>query len=126
VSAALEDSNTIRLAQGPVAPFVGTVPVIVAETMPGREDEYRFSLPQALQDRLARAGMQRVTLSRMDHAPLPKWLRFDSWDKRLVAKDVPPGELPMAVLITVGTQKAVVKIDLPASQRTQVAAAGTR
>jgi hypothetical protein len=126
VSGALNDDNKIRLTKGPVSPFIGTVPVITAEKTPGRTDEYRFSLPKALQETLAHAGVQRVTLRRMDNAPLPQWLQFDAWRNRLVATHVPPGELPMAVVITVGTQKAVVKLDLPASSRTQVAHAGAR
>ena len=126
VSAALGNDGTIRLTQGPVAPFVGAVPVVVAEATPGSTDEYRFSLPRTLQESLARAGMQRVTLSRIDHAPLPKWLQYDAWNKRLVATQMPPGELPLAVLITMGTQKAVVKIDLPASARIVTANASAR
>lgn len=124
VSAAFNAGGSITLAHGPITPFVpflGAVPVLTAQVEPGQPNELSFVLPQALRDLLDNAGLLPVSVSRTDASPLPGWLRFDRWGKRLVAAAIPPNALPMSVLITLGTHKAVVKIDKPAATRMVVA-----
>lgn len=118
VSGALDDNDTNSTTRARAKPIEGGVLVGVAEAHPGGGSDYVFRLPPAVQALLDQAGSQRVSVTQFDRTPLPQWLRFDPSGKRLLAQRVPPAALPMALLIAVGNQQSVVKIDLPAGLQT--------
>jgi hypothetical protein len=93
---------------------VGEVPLVTAQVLPNSGGEHVFQLPSEVQALLDRAGLQRVAVTGADRTPLPQWLRFDAAGKRLLAHRVPPGALPMTLLITLGDRQTLVKIDMPA------------
>jgi len=58
----------------------------------------------------ATAGAVAEKVSLSDGSPLPVWLRYYPDSKRFVASDVPPGSLPITVVVSVGELRWMVKI----------------
>jgi hypothetical protein len=70
--------------------------------------EFKFALPPAV---LGTADGRTVRATLGNGQPLPAWLHYSPETKSFVASSVPAGALPLEVIIYVGEQRWVFKIN---------------
>ncbi|TSA11338.1 MAG: hypothetical protein D4R74_13310 [Betaproteobacteria bacterium] len=68
---------------------------------------FRFALPRAV---VSSAASGPVKMTAEGGVPLPAWLKFDPKTRNFVAHNVPPGALPLKVVITAGGKESTVVV----------------
>ncbi len=109
---------TVRLESLPEGQEPGRVAVYVPSEALGAG--FVAALPDDLVQRLPAGAALTLTLS--DGSPLPGWLRYDAKGQRLIATAVPPGALPLTVVVRQGDKRLVI-IELTAAAVTPAGAA---
>ena len=104
------DGVAVTLMDRPGANLGGQDAYVIAADTGRQINELRFPLPDRLRAVLEQSGPAKVTVTLVDHSPLPGWLRFDWLNKMFVAIAAPRNALPVDVLITLGTRTTVVKM----------------
>jgi hypothetical protein len=88
-------------ALAPAPGLASTVSVSVPGEMVLSGKGFSFALPAEVVD--AAAG-ENVQFAQLNGAPLPTWLECGSANKRCSVKGMPPGALPMQLLVSTRTQ----------------------
>jgi filamentous hemagglutinin family protein len=98
---------TVAMVGPATAGLAGTVSVSVPGEMVLSGKGFSFALPAEVVD--AAAG-ENVQFAQLNGAPLPAWLECGSANKRCSVKGMPPGALPMQLLVSTRTQHWTVVI----------------
>ncbi|WP_426193946.1 YDG domain-containing protein [Massilia sp. DWR3-1-1] len=99
----------VSLVREPLRQQSGMVTVSVPTLLVQAGAGFSFPLPTRLVEAAAvsRVPVQASTAS---GAALPSWLTFDNASKTFTATAAPAGSLPLQVLLTIGTQRALIMI----------------
>jgi len=99
----------VNVVGRPTTQGAGVINVTVPSRLARPGAGFSFLLPEEVSN-AATAGAVTEKVSLSDGSPLPVWLRYYPDSKRFVASDVPPGSLPITVVVSVGELRWMVKI----------------
>ena len=97
----------VTVTRMPLGQYPGLVSAVVSTKMLAA-GEFKILLPAAMIDASDQSKV-RVTLG--NGGPLPKWLHYSAATKSIIAREVPPGALPLELVIYVDEQRWILKIN---------------
>lgn len=101
-----DDGLAAALLKAPVEGHEGRFDVGVPEE--AAATGFQFPFPARLTEGMA--GEPPIRAALPNGTPLPSWLRFNPATRSFAAAAVPPGALPLEVVVTIGTRRARIGI----------------
>jgi hypothetical protein len=102
---------SVFLVSMPTQQTAGYITVIVPADIIKYCSGFSFQLPEQFRKIAARKTFEDlVKLS--DGKPLPPWLQYNGDTNTFIAANVPPGELPVRISITIGQQIWLIDISI--------------
>jgi len=99
----------VSLVREPTPQQSGAITVSVPKEIAASGNGFTFPMPAQI-TASAVIGGTTVSLTMQNGSPLPTWVQYDAQTNVFVVTNVPPGGLPLQVIITVGDQTATVSI----------------